>query len=66
MPYRKSLEIEQRLDRVLELIRRGHDAQMVTDWSQIMGHAQAIWIDHEHDVLHGGADPRGDGIAIGA
>jgi gamma-glutamyltranspeptidase/glutathione hydrolase len=50
---------------VQELIRRGHDAQLVTDWSQTMGHAQAIWIDSEHGVLHGGADPRGEGIAIG-
>lgn len=64
----KSLRLEGRVpDGVVEeLIRRGHDAQLVTDWSQTMGHAQAIWIDHERGVLHGGADPRGDGIAIGA
>jgi oxamate amidohydrolase len=30
-----------------------------------MGHAQAIWIDQETGVMHGGADPRGEGLAIG-
>lgn len=63
----KSLRLEGRVpDPVIAgLVRRGHDAQMVTDWSQIMGHAQAIWMDYEHGILHGGADPRGEGIAIG-
>lgn len=48
-----------------ELVRRGHAVDMMQNWSQILGHAQAIWIDHEQGVLHGGADPRGDGLAIG-
>lgn len=48
-----------------ELQRLGHDVEMMQDWSQTMGHAQAIWIDREQGVLHGGADPRGDGIVIG-
>jgi gamma-glutamyltranspeptidase/glutathione hydrolase len=48
-----------------ELQRRGHDVEMMQDWSGTMGHAQAIWIDRDHGVLHGGADPRGDGLAIG-
>lgn len=48
-----------------ELVRRGHAVEMMQDWSQTMGHAQAIWIDREQGVLHGGADPRGDGLAIG-
>jgi oxamate amidohydrolase len=48
-----------------ELVRRGHDVEMMQDWSQTMGHAQAIWIDREQGVLHGGADPRGEGLAIG-
>jgi gamma-glutamyltranspeptidase/glutathione hydrolase len=48
-----------------ELVRRGHDVQMTTDWSQTMGHAQAIWIDRANGVLHGGADPRGEGSAFG-
>jgi gamma-glutamyltranspeptidase/glutathione hydrolase len=50
---------------VTELRRRGHDVQMTEDWSQTMGHAQAIWIARDEGVLRGGADPRGDGLAIG-
>jgi gamma-glutamyltranspeptidase/glutathione hydrolase len=48
-----------------ELQRRGHAVEMVQDWSQTMGHAQAIWIDREAGTLSGGADPRGEGIAVG-
>ena len=48
-----------------ELRRRRHDVEMTEDWSQTMGHAQAIRIDREAGTLHGGADPRGDGTAIG-
>jgi gamma-glutamyltranspeptidase len=63
----KSLRLEGRIpDPVAEeLIRLGHDVQMMTDWSQTMGHAQGIWIDEEEGVLHGGADPRGEGLALG-
>ena len=48
-----------------ELLNRGHAVEMMQDWAQTMGHAQAIWIDHEQGMLHGGADPRGDGLAVG-
>lgn len=48
-----------------ELNKKGHEVIMMTDWSQIMGHAQAIVIDRENGVLHGGADPRGEGLALG-
>jgi gamma-glutamyltranspeptidase/glutathione hydrolase len=63
----KSLRLEGRVpDNVAgELIRRGHEVQMMPDWSETMGHAQAIRIDHEQGVLHGGADPRGEGAALG-
>jgi gamma-glutamyltranspeptidase/glutathione hydrolase len=63
----RSLRLEGRVPQSVaaELTRRGHEVQMVDDWSQTMGHAQAIWIDHEQGVLHGGADPRGEGLAIG-
>nr|WP_029420683.1 gamma-glutamyltransferase [Alicyclobacillus macrosporangiidus] len=50
---------------VEELVRRGHDVVMVDPWDDRMGHAQAIWIDPRSGVRHGGADPRGDGMAAG-
>lgn len=63
----KSLKLEARVpDSILsELARRGHDVEVLKQWSQNMGHAQAIWIDREQGAFHGGADPRGEGIAIG-
>jgi len=63
----RSLKLEGRIpDGVAtELERRGHEVTMLEDWSQTMGHAQAIWIDNEQGTLYGGADPRGDGVAIG-
>lgn len=63
----KSLKIESRIPDGIasELERRGHDVQYVKHYSQLMGHAQGIWIDREQGALHGGADPRGEGLAIG-
>jgi gamma-glutamyltranspeptidase/glutathione hydrolase len=46
-----------------ELRRRGHDVQVVEDWSDLMGHAQLIRLDA--DGLIGGSDPRADGSALG-
>lgn len=48
-----------------ELTRRGQPVQMVTDWNDAMGHAQAIRVDREQGCYEGGADPRGDGAALG-
>ncbi len=50
---------------VRELKRRGQPVQMVTDWNDNMGHAHAIRVDRRHGCLEGGADPRGDGAALG-
>lgn len=50
---------------VRELVRRGQPVKMLPDWDDNMGHAQAIRIDREHGFLEGGADPRGDGAALG-
>lgn len=63
----KSLKLEARVpDGVLsELGRRGHDVEVLKHYSQSMGHAQAIRIDRDEGTLHGGADPRGEGFAIG-
>jgi oxamate amidohydrolase len=46
-----------------ELRRRGHEAQVVEDWSDLMGHAQLIRLDA--DGLVGASDPRADGAALG-
>jgi len=48
-----------------ELKRRGQPVQMVTDWNDNLGHAQAIRVDREQGFFEGGADPRGDGAALG-
>jgi gamma-glutamyltranspeptidase/glutathione hydrolase len=37
--------------------------QVVDAWSDLMGHAQLIRLDH--DGLTGGSDPRADGAALG-
>jgi len=50
---------------VRELELRGQPIKMLRDWDDNMGHAQAIRIDRQHGFLEGGADPRGDGAAIG-
>ncbi len=48
-----------------ELKRRGQPVQLVTDWNDNLGHAQAILVDREQGFYEAGADPRGDGIALG-
>ncbi|HZK05445.1 MAG TPA: gamma-glutamyltransferase [Actinomycetaceae bacterium] len=47
-----------------ELRRRGHEVRTLGDWQEEFGHAQAIRI-HPDGFLEGGADPRGDGTALG-
>jgi len=62
----KSLSLEGRIpDSVVnELQRRGQPVAMARDVDDTMGHAAAIRI-HDDGTLEGGADPRGDGAAIG-
>lgn len=64
---RRSLKLESRIGEVVaaELRRRGHDVNLVGPWAAEMGHAQAIAVDPDAGSLFGGADPRGDGAAIG-
>jgi gamma-glutamyltranspeptidase len=64
---RQDLSLEGRIsDEVArELERRGQPVQMVPDWDDNMGHAQAIRIDREQGFCEAGADPRGDGAAAG-
>ncbi len=62
-----ALHIEGRVpDSVLrQLFEMGHDVRVAGDWSDMMGQAHGIVIDADHGVFHGGADPRGDGQAVG-
>ncbi len=53
-----------------QLRQKGHTVQIVEDWSESMGHCQAIALHQTADgppitIMEGGADPRGDGAAIG-
>jgi gamma-glutamyltranspeptidase/glutathione hydrolase len=50
---------------VPDLARRGHPVRVVAPWDELCGHAQAIRIDPVTGVRQGGADPRGDGLAVG-
>jgi gamma-glutamyltranspeptidase len=43
----------------------GHPIVHAEPWDRRMGHAQAIQVDRVNGFLSGGADPRGDGIALG-
>jgi len=63
----KALLMESRfpIDVVEGLRALGHIVDVIEPFSSLMGHAQGIVIDREHRVLYGGADPRGDGLAIG-
>jgi gamma-glutamyltranspeptidase/glutathione hydrolase len=62
-----NLSLESRIDDEVarELTLRGHPVQIVGAWSGTMGHAQAIRINRNTGFLEGGADPRGDGAALG-
>lgn len=62
----KDLSLEGRIpDGVVhELAHRGQPVKTLRDWDDNMGHAQAIRIDAT-GFLEGGADPRGDGAALG-
>jgi gamma-glutamyltranspeptidase len=60
-----NLEGRVRDDVIVDLRRLGHKINLTTDYSDVMGHAGAILIDRQSGVLHGGADPRGDGAAVG-
>ena len=43
----------------------GHPIVRAGPWDRRMGHAQAIQMDRANGMYQGGADPRGDGIALG-
>jgi gamma-glutamyltranspeptidase/glutathione hydrolase len=60
------LDAEARLpaDTVAGLRRRGHQVNLIEDWSWIVGGGQGIMRDPESGALMAGADPRRDGYAL--
>jgi len=62
-----NVSLEARVPRevVESLQRRGHPIEIVEPYAHIMGHAGAILIEPENQVLYGASDPRSDGIALG-
>jgi len=46
------------------LRERGHPVRVVDDWDDCMGHAQGIQVDGR-GIFLGGADARGEGLALG-
>jgi gamma-glutamyltranspeptidase/glutathione hydrolase len=61
------LHLEERIpfEVIDELRAMGHPVAVAPAWDEQLGHAQAVAIDRERGVLLGGADPRGDGAAVG-
>ncbi len=49
-----------------DLLHRGQPVKIQFDFNDNLGHAQAIRINADTGFLEGGADPRGDGAAIGS
>lgn len=62
----RDLMLESRIPEevIRELRLRGHPVKMAAGWDGTLGHAQAIRI-HADGQYEGGADPRGDGLALG-
>ena len=62
-----SLKLENRIIPEIrsELERLDHEVEILADFTDTMGHAGAILINEETNVKYGGADPRGDGAALG-
>ncbi len=62
---RDRVRIEGRVPAVVRdaLAHRGHQVEVVSNWFARMGHAHGITL--RDGTLRGGADPRGDGAAIG-
>ncbi|HEX2501449.1 MAG TPA: gamma-glutamyltransferase family protein [Methylomirabilota bacterium] len=46
------------------LVARGHQVNVIEDWSWVVGGGQGIRRDPESGALQGGADPRRDGYAL--
>ncbi|MFC0557438.1 gamma-glutamyltransferase [Halalkalibacter alkalisediminis] len=62
-----NLKMEARIPQeiVQSLQDLGHDIEVVEKFTDVMGHAGAILVDSRSNIKLAGADPRGDGAAIG-
>ena len=47
-----------------ELLKAGHDVEVIGDFDEIMGHAGALVV-HPNGLIEGASDPRSDGAAVG-
>lgn len=63
----RNLWLESRIsdETARELRLRGQPVSLASRWDGTLGHAQAIRIDRATGFFEGGADPRGDGAAMG-
>lgn len=52
-------------DIIDDLKKRGHQIELLEEFTDVKGHARVIKIDPVTKVKHGGADQRGDGVRIG-
>jgi gamma-glutamyltranspeptidase / glutathione hydrolase len=62
----RALKIESRVSEQVRkgLAAKGHELQLLDDWAEVTGGAQAVAID-ENGVFSAGADPRREGYAAG-
>ena len=62
----RAVQLESRFPEQIRkgLAAKGHDVQMLGEWAEITGGAQAVAID-ANGVFSGGADPRREGYAAG-
>ena len=63
----RHVDMEERFPSLVreQLSRRGHLVDVLEPWSRGVGGAQGIMVDQKSGSLHGGADPRRDGYALG-
>jgi gamma-glutamyltranspeptidase/glutathione hydrolase len=63
----EKLYVEGRIpeETIKELTDLGHHVEIKKDFDNYFGGAQGILINQETDMLHGGADSRRDGVAVG-
>ena len=62
-----TVNAETRIDPAVcaELEKRGHQLDLLGDYSPTVGGGQGIMVDPESGAFMGGADPRRDGYALG-